>query len=239
MRINNQNTMEKAKISVIIPVFNGEKYLSEAIESVIDQGNNNMEIIIVDDASTDNSMRVAASFGSAVSIHKHSINRGAGAARTLGIDKSNGEFLSFLDADDFWDKEKQTNQLNYLETNPNIDMVFGMVEQFVSAELSIENQNRLRSELTKMPGFAAGAMLVRKETFLKVGWFDEKLELGEFIDWFSRAKDMGITHHMFDDIVLKRRIHTTNMGIKKHEHLKDYTAILRAALARKRMNKKQ
>ena len=229
--------MKKVSISVIIPVYNAEQYLSEAIESVIDQGNNNTEIIIVDDASTDNSMKVAVNFGSLVSIQKQAINKGAGAARNLGIEKSNGEFLSFLDADDLWVKGKQTNQLNYMETNSNIDIVFGMMEQFISPELSIENQIRLQSKLTKMPGFSAGAMLIRKETFLKVGWFDEKLELGEFIDWYSRAKDIGLTYHILDDVVLKRRIHMNNMGIQKHQHLKDYTAVLRAALARKRMNK--
>ncbi len=88
-----------------------------------------------------------------------------------------------------------------------------------------------------MPGYVAGAMLICKETFLKVGLLNEKLELGEYIDWFSRAKDMGLKFHLSDAVVLKRRIHTSNMGIYKRQHLKDYTAILREALARKRMKK--
>jgi hypothetical protein len=85
-----------------------------------------------------------------------------------------------------------------------------------------------------MPGYLAGPMLIKKETFLKVGLFNEKLELGEFIDWFSRAKDMGLSFHLLDSTVLLRRIHTTNMGIYKKQHLKDYTKLLREALARKR-----
>ncbi len=89
-------------------------------------------------------------------------------------------------------------------------------------------------ELEKMQGFVAGAMLIKKATFLKAGLFNEKLELGEFIDWFSRAKDLGLTFHVMDEIVLKRRIHTTNMGIYKKQHLKDYTTLLRETLARKR-----
>ena len=229
--------MEKPAISVIIPVYNGEKYLTKSIESVIDQAIDNMEIIVVDDASTDSSINVAAGFGPVVSIHKQTINKGAGSARNLGVEKSNGVFLSFLDADDLWTEGKLKNQLLYLDNNPEVDMVFGNAEQFISPELSEENQKSLRNELTKIPGFAAGTMLIRKETFLKVGWFDERLELGEYIDWFCRAKDMGLKYHMLNDIVLKRRIHTTNMGISKRRHLTDYTAILRAALARKRMKK--
>ncbi|MCF6342537.1 MAG: glycosyltransferase family 2 protein [Bacteroidales bacterium] len=227
--------MEKPVISVIVPVFNGGKYLAMAIESILRQSIDKLEIIVVDDASTDNSLEVAGGFGPLVSIHKQTTNKGTGSARNLGINKSTGVYLSFLDADDLWLAGKLIAQLTYLENNPNTDMVFGNVEQFISPELPEENQNKLRNELKKMPGFVAGTMLIRKTSFLKAGFFDVKLELGEFIDWFSRAKDMGLTYKMHNDIVLKRRIHTTNMGITKRHHLTDYTAILRAALKRKRM----
>ncbi len=229
--------MNHLKISIIIPVYNAQKYLSEAIDSIIDQAIHPSEIIVVDDASTDASIKVASRYGSQLTLLKHKTNRGCPAARNLGIMEAKGEYLAFLDADDFWTKNKLKNQLLFLESNPKTDMVFGMVEQFISPELSGEDQNRLRGELKTMPGYVAGAMLIRKETFLKVGWFDEKLELGEYIDWFSRAKDLGLTNYVSEEIVLKRRIHTSNMGINKREHLKDYTAVLRAALARKKMNK--
>ena len=85
-----------------------------------------------------------------------------------------------------------------------------------------------------MPGFVAGTMLIKKETFHKVGMFSEKLHLGEFIDWFSRSQDLGLSYHLIPEILLKRRIHTNNMGSYKREHLKDYTSLLRDALARKR-----
>jgi hypothetical protein len=117
-------------------------------------------------------------------------------------------------------------------------MVFGYVEQFISPELPDEHQNNLKPELEKMQGFVAGAMLIKKATFLKAGLFNEKLELGEFIDWFSRAKDLGLSFHVLEEILLKRRIHTSNMGIYKKQHLKDYTALLREAIARKRAQNK-
>ncbi|RLD45745.1 MAG: glycosyltransferase family 2 protein [Bacteroidetes bacterium] len=228
---------KKQEISVVIPVYNTEKYLDQAIESVLKQNEKPLEIIVVDDASSDNSINVAEQFGNKITLLKQPNNNGCGASRNRGIEHANGKYLAFIDADDLWTSGKLKNQLAYLENNPDIDMVFGMVEQFISPELSDIDKNKLRDELKKMPGYVAGAMLICKETFLKVGLLNEKLELGEYIDWFSRAKDMGLKFHLSDAVVLKRRIHTSNMGIYKRQHLKDYTAILREALARKRMKK--
>lgn len=221
------------KISIIIPVFNTEKYLAEAIESVLSQTLKPTEIIVVDDGSTDKSVEIARQFEPLVRIISQA-NKGVGAARNVGIQETSGDFLAFLDADDFWTENKLEIQLSYLENNPKTDMVFGYVEQFISSELPDEHKSNLKSELDKMQGFVAGAMLIKKTTFLKAGFFNEKLELGEFIDWFSRAKDLGLTFQVLNEIVLKRRIHTSNMGIYKKQHLKDYTTLLRTALARKR-----
>jgi glycosyltransferase involved in cell wall biosynthesis len=223
------------KISVVIPLYNAEKYLDQAISSIISQKMKPFEIIVVDDGSSDGSLKVAEQYGDKIKLVKLLKNTGCGAARNRGIEIATGEYLAFIDADDLWCEGRLEKQLNYLVNNPVFDMVFGQVEQFISPELSSEHKSKLRAELKKMPGYAAGGMLIRKDTFLKVGLFDEKLELGEFIDWFSQAKDMGLKIHLTEDVVLKRRIHTSNMGVYKKQHLKDYTSVLRAALARKRM----
>jgi glycosyltransferase involved in cell wall biosynthesis len=223
----------KLSISVIIPVYNTEKYLAQAIKSVLEQTVQPDEIIVIDDGSTDKSVEIARQFEPLVRIISQA-NKGAGSARNVGIQEASGDFLAFLDADDFWTENKLEIQLSYLQNNPETDMVFGIVEQFVSPELPDEHKRKLILELEKMQGFLAGTMLIKKTTFLKAGIFNVQLELGEFIDWFSRAKDMGLSYHVLDAVVLKRRIHTTNMGIYKKQHLKDYTSILRAALARKR-----
>jgi len=230
--------MKNKTVSVIIPVYNAGKYLGEALESILMQSVKPAEIIVVDDGSTDNSLEVAQQFGKKITILRHAVNKGCGAARNSGIKAAVGPYLAFLDADDLWVEGKLEKQMNFLQNNPDIDMVLGNVEQFISPELTAENQRRLKEELKKMPGYVTGTMLLRKQVFDQVGMFNEKLELGEFIDWFARAKDMGLKYFMFDEIMLKRRIHTTNMGITKKQHLNDYTAILRAALARKRNQKK-
>ncbi len=220
-------------ISTIIPLYNAGKYLEEAIKSVLSQQRPPEEIIIVDDGSTDNSLEIARKFGDAIRVicQEH---LGAGAARNSGVKASRGNYIAFLDADDLWLPQKLKTQMDYLEAHPETDMVFGNVHQFISPELGPEHQRRIKKELERMAGYVAGSMLIKKQKFTEAGFFNENLELGEFIDWFSRAKDLGLTFHLMDEVLLRRRIHISNMGITKKQHLNDYTAILREALARKR-----
>jgi len=224
---------DRCSISVIIPVYNTERYLAEAIGSVLIQCLRPAEIIVVDDGSTDETLRVAKKFEPGVSIISQP-NKGVGAARNAGTLAARGNFIAFLDADDKWTSNKLEIQLAYLVDHPGKDMVFGNVEQFISPELSKEKHGSLRQELEKMPGFIAGTMLIKRETFLRVGLFNENLTIGEFIDWFTRAKDNGLSYYMFEEILMKRRIHDANMGITKKDFKKDYTAILRETLARRR-----
>ncbi len=129
--------MPKPLISVIIPVFNTEKYLAKAIESVLSQTLKPNEIIVVDDGSTDKSIEVARQFEPPVRIISQA-NKGVGSARNVGTQAASCDFLAFLDADDFWTENKLEIQLSYLENNPKTDMIFGYVEQFISPELSDE-----------------------------------------------------------------------------------------------------
>ncbi len=230
--------MEKFSISVIIPVFNGEAYLSEAIQSVLEQSVNPFEVIVVNDGSTDNSKQIAHSFISEIKLINQT-NKGCGNARNNGILASQGNYLAFLDADDLWVETKLEQQIDIIKNKNMLDMVFGGVEQFVSPELDNNGEKKLRNELKVMPGYIAGTMLIKKDTFLKVGMFNEKLEVGEYIDWFGRARDMGLNYHLSDAIVLKRRIHNNNMGVYLRNKNKDYTTVLRAALERKRKQKRK
>ncbi len=225
--------MKKINISVIIPVFNAERYLAEAIESVLMQAVKPLEIIVVNDGSTDESERVANTFKNDI-CYLLQENKGAASARNLGISLAKGSLLAFLDADDVWTVHKQELQLKVLKNNPELDMVFGTVEQIVSTELDAENRNRLRPELKIMPGYHVGTMLIKRESFQQVGPFKEDLQLAEFIEWFNRAEDMKLHYKMLPEVVMKRRIHTTNQGLYKRQHMKDYVSVLKAALDRRR-----
>lgn len=228
-----KKTIKKPIISVILPVFNTENYIADAIDSILKQTSPVSEIIVVDDGSTDSTVEVVKNYGSNLKLFCQS-NKGAAAARNTGIRNAAGDFLAFLDADDLWIKDKINRQLIEFYTHPELHIVFGYVEQFVSPELDKVTQSRLKAELKQIPGYHVGTMLIKKEAFKKVGFFDEKYQLAEFIDWFSRARNMNLKFSMVNDILMKRRIHETNQGIYKREFEKDYIIALKAAIDRRR-----
>lgn len=221
-------------ISVVIPVYNGDKYLAEAIESVLSQTDFELEIIVVDDGSTDNTARVAESFGSSVRYY-HQIKAGPGAARNKGVSLAQGNYISFLDADDLWTENKMKRQWMAFEADPYLDMAFGHIQQFYSPELTQAEKDRINIPFAIMPGHHASAMLIKKESFLRVGLFKE--EFGEFIDWYARAMELNLKSIMLPDVLVKRRIHRSNLGISQRDQRSGYVNVLKAALDRRRSGK--
>jgi glycosyltransferase involved in cell wall biosynthesis len=223
-------------ISVIIPVYNGEKYLAEAIESVLSQTDFRLDVIVVDDGSTDNTARVAESFGS-VRYH-YQMNAGVGAARNKGIVMAYGDYFAFLDADDLWMTDKIKRQLIAFEADSELDMAFGHTQQFYSPELTPPEKDRLRIPAETLPAYNADTMLIKKKSFQSVGLFKNELRIGEFIDWYARATELNLKSIMLPDVLVKRRIHITNLGISRRDQRSGYVHALKAALDRRRTGEK-
>ncbi|MGH7450208.1 MAG: glycosyltransferase family 2 protein [bacterium] len=220
-------------ISVIIPAYNAGRYLGEAIASVLAQTHRAHEIIVIDDGSTDDTANIAQSFSPSVR-YEWQPNDGAGAARNHGVELARGNFLAFLDADDLWIEDKLARQFAAFESDPTLNMVFGHVQQFYSPELGEEIKKRIKLPAETMRGFHPGAMLIKRETFFRVGLFKTDLQLGEFIDWHARAMELGLKSFMLPEVVMKRRIHETNQGIYKRDAREDYLKIVKASLDRRR-----
>jgi glycosyltransferase involved in cell wall biosynthesis len=221
------------RISVIIPVYNGERYLAEAIESVLAQTQPPHEIIVIDDGSTDGSAKIVERFLPAVQYHWQP-NAGPGSARNCGVSLAHGAFLAFLDADDLWTEDKLDYQLAALSNDPTLDLVFGHVQQFYSPELDEQAKQRIRIPREIVPGIHCGAMLIRDSAFRRVGAFRTDLHLADFVDWHARAMEIGLKSLMLPDIVMKRRTHQTNLGIRRQESRGEYARVLKAALDRRR-----
>lgn len=220
-------------VSVIIPVYNCERYLAEAIESALQQTYRPVEVIVIDDGSTDGSAVVAQTFGAAVR-YCYQPHSGIGAALNHGVFQAKGEFLAFLDADDLWVRDKLERQMAALGANSRPALVFGHVQQFVSPDLDADVARRLRCPPELMPGYMISALLVRKDTFDLVGTFETRWLAGEFLDWCLRATDLGIRTVMLPDLVLRRRLHRTNHGIVERDAKVYLTRALKAALDRRR-----
>ncbi len=223
------------KISVVIPVYNCESYLNQAIQSVLAQTLPADEIIVVDDGSTDGSAAVAADYPESVQ-YRYQKNQGIGAARNYGVDQSHGEYLAFLDADDLWDKNKLKLQMTAFAAHPDLDMVFGHVCQFISPDLSPKEQVMIHLRNEIMPGMIAGTMLIKRNVFLSIGYFNVSLRIGEFVDWYARAQELKTHSMMLPEVILQRRLHQSNQGITQRSNQRDYLLVIKAALDRRRLS---
>jgi glycosyltransferase involved in cell wall biosynthesis len=223
---------DPSAVSAVIPVFNGERHLAAAIESVLLQRPRPLELIVVDDGSTDGSAAVARRFPE-VRYH-HQGNGGIGAARNRGLALARGAFVAFLDADDVWTQGKLARQLEAFAVDPTLDIVSGHVEQFLSPELDEAVARRIRPPDGLLPGHAFGAMLIRRAAFDRVGPVSTVREKAECVDWCLRASDLGLRLRMLPDVVLRRRLHAANHGLGRRDGLADYAAALKASLDRRR-----
>lgn len=223
---------EKEKISVIIPVFNGEKFLAEAIDSVISQTYKAYEIIIVDDGSNDDTVSIAKSYSEIDYYYQK--NEGVSSALNLGLSKIKGDFISFLDADDIWVENKLEKQIEFLREHPKSEGVFAYHQRFYkkpSEELTEAEKSDTKRVL---PGHFKGTLLIRKDSFFRVGLFNTSLKIGDFLDWYRRASDMGVNLSNVPDILLKRRIHDNNTSSINKSSMSDYIRIMKDSIDRRR-----
>ena len=220
-------------ISVIIPAFNAAPYLAEAIRSVLVQAYRPLEVLVVDDGSTDDTPVVARSFGSPV-VCWSQVQAGVAAARNAGVERATGNFIAFLDADDVWAADKLARQHDALAADPSLDAAFGHVQPFFEA--SKTDPGLVGPVLL---GHTPSTMLIRTDALRRIGPYNASLPLAESLDWFLRAQAAQLRYVVLADVVLHRRIHGQNASIRKRdEQTAEYFRVLRAELDRKRSQPK-
>ena len=209
-------------VSVVIPVFNGERFLREVVQSVLDQKYSPMEIIIVDDGSTDGTATVARTLPETVR-YLHQENQGPAAARNRGIEHARASLIAFADADDLWPEGKLELQLPYLLQDPAIEIVLGRIQQ-VGLSQTVE------------PAFSVnlGSAIIRKSVFERVGLFDETMRYSEDVDWFMRAREAGAAIVTIDAVTLLYRQHEQNMTRGKSASELNVLKALKRSLDRRR-----
>lgn len=219
-------------VSVIIPVYNGERFLHEAVQSVVYQKYSPVEIIVVDDGSTDGTATVARSFSETVR-YLHQTNQGPAAARNRGIEHAQGNLLAFADADDLWPADKLALQLPYLIRDPQIDIVLGRIQQ---VRLSETVDGETLAEEFAEPAFSVnlGSAIIRRSVFERVGLFDETMRYSEDVDWFMRAREAGASIVTIDAVTLLYRQHEENMTRGKSTSELNVLKALKRSLDRRR-----
>ncbi len=203
-------------VSVVIPVFDREHFLADAIQSVLSQTYRPLEVIVVDDGSSDGSVAIARSFPEVHVIEQD--HAGPSVARNRGIAASSGEFLAFLDADDVMPADKLERQVGYLNEHPAIGCVLGRQELLLEPGVQWPAWCGITPELAKRrPDIAElgeaplMTMVVRAWIFQRVGGFDPTYLHGADADWLLRARQCAQVATL-DAKVLHRRVHSRNLS---------------------------
>lgn len=198
------------KISIVIPTYNQSEYLQEAVESVLNQTYKNIEIIIVDDGSTDNTLGVVRSFDNNKIIYIQQKNKGASSARNTGIKKANGEYIAFLDSDDLWLKNKLRKQIDFIKENPEIGLLGTGCYQMINIGKMIHKkifpfENKiLQKDLIKYNPFIQSSVMIRKNVFDDIGLYDEKFKESEDYDLWLRIAQKYKIANLPEALITKR-----------------------------------
>jgi glycosyltransferase involved in cell wall biosynthesis len=220
-------------VSVVIPAHNSGPYIAAALDSILVQKHRPLEILVVDDGSTDGTPKIARGYAPAVRVIEQE-QRGHPAARNAGIRAACGEFLAFLDHDDLWSPDKLERQFAAFGRNPALDLVFGHIQNFFTPEMPPEERGRIAVPLRPLPGLLQGAMLARRPSFDRVGLFSEERPTGDFLDWYGRALLARMKVEMLPETMLYRRIHANNYQRIYKGRRREYLRAVKDLLDRRR-----
>lgn len=220
------------RISVVIPVFNGEQFLSEAISSVLAQNEDSLEIIVIDDGSTDRSAAVAEGFGPPVRVLRQT-NSGHVAARNRGIRTARADYITFLDADDLWVLDKLALQVSRLDRNPNVDIVIGQLSYLRRGAEGADSEAD-SEQFDDHLSLSFSASMFRRRAFDRIGLLDESLPFCDDWDWFMRARETDVPLLIHRHVVLQQRLHEGNMTRQREVGNRFVIEVMRRSLARRR-----
>ena len=245
--------LNRPLISIIIPLYNTEKYLSETIKSVLFQSYENWELLIVDDCSTDNSRKLVKDFENRdkrIKLIESEINFGGPAKpRNIGIENSNGEYIAFLDSDDIWHKNKLQIQINYMLkynynfTSTNSTLIDKNSETIDSIKYKILNfllRNKSKKticDLIKNKFISTSSVIVKKEF---INLFNEDKELISVEDlylWITLLEKENIKYYFIDDKLIHYRILNNSVSSREtpyKQQVKANIGILRFILRENR-----
>lgn len=220
-------------IGVVIPTLDGQRYLAEAIESVLHQTHQALDILVADDGSTDATRDVAGSFAPEVRCLPLP-RRGLGATRNSGIGAVRGDYIAFLDQDDVWPPQKLELQLMPFDRRVRPDLVFGCVREFISPELRPQLAQRIHCVEAPRPAALPGTMLANRGSLARVGPFSTHWTSHDFMAWLLAAHQLGLREVTLEDHVLSRRLHSSNFSHRRDLTWAEYPRVIKESLDQRR-----
>jgi GT2 family glycosyltransferase len=218
----------KPAVGVAVPVFNGERFVAETLRSVLAQSYPVSDVVVLDDGSDDLSAEVARRCGSPVRVVRRP-HAGIGAARSEAMRLVRGEVIMPLDSDDLLTGDSVECRVRALAAQPELELVFGHVQHFSECVAGVPVALD-QPQAAHVPG----GMLIRRESYERVGGFATGLRVGEALDWMLRAREVGLRELTVAEQVLWRRVHGTNNSVTQREALTEFPRALKASLDRRR-----
>ena len=230
--------MEKSNplVSIVIPVHNGEKYIKEAIESCVNQTYRNIEIIVVDDKSEDNTLKILKEYGEKITVIPVEKQNGLGNVINIGIKASKGQYIARMDADDIMYPTRIERQVEYLESNPKCVAVGGQIDIIDEnskitghREYAIEDRDLKKNRFLFQP-FAHPAVTLRKDTLEDIGLYPENMWKVEDVKLFLILSTKGEFHNLEDTVLKYRMTFKTESQSKMLDHFKKTNDIRKWAI---------
>lgn len=219
-------------LSIILPVYNGARFLTQALRSAFAQQHPRFEILVIDDGSTDDTPDVVAAIEGPIRYLRQE-NEGPAASRNRGIRLARGSVLTFLDADDLWPPGKLALQLPVLAAQSSIDIVMGYTQPMIMADPG-EDDSPLTPVLSPRLTLSVGACLYRRSVFDRFGYFDESIRCAEDLDWLLRARESGARVQVIPAVTLLYRENPGSLTHEKSASELDFFRILKRSLDRRR-----
>jgi len=235
-------------VSVIIPTYNASKYVTKAIDSVLNQDYDNYEIIVVDDGSTDNTQEVLEKYGSKIK-YIYQENGGPAKARNTGIISSYEDYIAFLDADDLWLPGKLRKQIDFFHRHPQYAMVYTDMKHAVNGK--IVNSSYLKEgnyryissgfiyeNLLRECFIFTPTVIVKRECLEKVGLFREDLRISEDYDLWLRIADEYEIGFLDEPLVIRNR-HGSNLTEDRYLYITSCIQLFEELLEKNEGNRKR
>lgn len=208
---------KKPLISVIIPTYNRDQMVGQAIESVLEQEFKDFELIVVDDGSTDDTPDILSAYGNDILVHRQ-INKGVSAARNKGIQLSLGRFIAFLDSDDLWMPQKLSQQIAFFKSKKDA-MICQTEEIWMRDGVRVNpgRRHKKKSGMIFKPSLALclvspSAVMINKDLFDVVGFFDETLPACEDYDLWLRTSCRFPIYLIDKPLIIKRGGHRDQLS---------------------------
>jgi glycosyltransferase involved in cell wall biosynthesis len=213
-------------------VKNGERYFPFAIESVLKQNYDPLEIIVIDGQSIDQTVKLAKSIKAVRYFHQK--DQGLANARNFGIQAARGEYISFLDCDDLWAPNKVRLQLDYLQSHPRCYGTITRMRYIIESEFIHLYQPLQDHYKADRIGYTPSTLFDHKDMYKMVGKFDPAFSLNCDADWFARLLDLKIAIYLVPDILVYKRIHDSNLSLDVTKSKNEMMRIIQNSINRKR-----